>query len=180
MSSKQIQKWEKTGIPTFLVNKFGKSTISQILINPKTGRREEFILFQEKDFAMVFAITSDQKVIVVRQYRPGCNDVIRELPAGGVEENENPENAVKRELIQETGYTTNEIRRLGPVLYSSTSNATTQGHPFLAINCEKTEEQSLDQNEDIDIELIPLPEWLQKCHEEIVEPNSIAITFLAL
>lgn len=180
MDNKKITKWQKSGTPKVLVNKFGKSTISQLFVNPKTGQKEEFILFQEKDFIIVFAVTADQQVVTVRQYRHGCDKVIRELPAGGVEENESLEETVRRELLQETGYTAQKIVKLGPVLYSSSSNATTQGHPFLALSCQKTARQQLDESEDIAVELIPLAKWIKQCHTEIVEPNSIATTFRAL
>ena len=52
----------------------------------------------------VVAVTATDQVVLIRQYRPGLDDVHWEIPAGGVEEGEDIEAAARRELAEETGY----------------------------------------------------------------------------
>ncbi|MGI5233004.1 NUDIX hydrolase [Actinoallomurus sp. CA-142502] len=52
----------------------------------------------------IVALTREQRVIMVEQYRPGPGDLLRELPGGFIDENETPSTAAERELLEETGY----------------------------------------------------------------------------
>jgi ADP-ribose pyrophosphatase len=78
-----------------------------------TERGEPYYLFHGSDAVIIFAITVDQRVILVRQYRPARGHVTLELPAGGIEKGEAPEAAAIRELREETGYLPGEVFALG-------------------------------------------------------------------
>lgn len=65
------------------------------------------------DYVCVVAQRSDEQIVLVRQWRPAMNAFTLELPAGHVEENESPEEAARKELFEETGYTAAEFVPLG-------------------------------------------------------------------
>src|SRR5579862_4080826 len=56
------------------------------------------------DFAVVVAITESRELLMVRQYRPSVDAVTLELPAGHVDAGETPEETIRKELLEETGY----------------------------------------------------------------------------
>ena len=63
----------------------------------------------------IIAITKEQKVVLIQQYRHGVQDVLWEIPGGVVEEGENLLDGVKRELLGETGYTASEFIQIGKI-----------------------------------------------------------------
>ena len=67
------------------------------------------------DYAAVIAITQDQRVLAVRQYRPAVERHTIELPSGLVDPGETPGQAARRELLEETGYEAAEVEVLGPM-----------------------------------------------------------------
>lgn len=65
------------------------------------------------DYAAVVAITGEDRVLAVRQFRPAVERYTIELPAGLVDEGESPETTARRELIEETGYEASGLEMLG-------------------------------------------------------------------
>ena len=65
--------------------------------------------------AVVVPVTSQGKIILVSQYRYPHNKVILELPAGKLEKGEDPSVCATRELKEETGYTSNNVSKLGKI-----------------------------------------------------------------
>jgi ADP-ribose pyrophosphatase len=68
------------------------------------------------DYAAVVALTEDDQVLIVRQYRPAVERYTLELPSGLVDPGETPAEAAKRELLEETGYEAPAVEDLGPML----------------------------------------------------------------
>src|SRR5262249_11428129 len=68
---------------------------------------------QTCDYVAVVAQTRDQSIILVRQYRPAVDADTLELPAGHVEAGETPEQAARKELLEETGYRADRFELLG-------------------------------------------------------------------
>ncbi len=78
------------------------------------GGREaerEYVVFGRS--VLVVPITDDERVVLVNQYRHPTGGFILELPAGKVEEQEAPESAAARELIEETGYRAGNLLKFG-------------------------------------------------------------------
>ncbi len=67
------------------------------------------------DYSAIVAITGDQRIVAVRQYRPAVERYTIELPSGLVDPGESPAEAASRELLEETGYQAGEVEVLGPM-----------------------------------------------------------------
>lgn len=129
--------------------------IEKVAYQLPDGRQADYFLRRVKDTVVVLALTQDQKVILAKQYRPGKDCVLYELPGGGIEVEQSPEDAVRAELLEETGYT-GTFQLVCVSLRDGYSNW--RSHCFVATNCTKASEQRLDTNEFIEVVLMPLNE----------------------
>ena len=68
---------------------------------------------QTKDYVSVVAVTEDGRLLLVRQFRPAVGRMTLELPSGHVEPGETPEQAARKELLEETGYLADTFTLLG-------------------------------------------------------------------
>jgi len=123
--------------------------------NGRTGKEAEFYRLEFVDWVNVIAITTDQKLVMIRQFRFGSRQVETEIPGGAIEKNEDPVSAGLRELLEETGFTGNSGRIIGEVC----PNPAIQNNRCYTIfveNAEKVAEQNMDEMEDIEVITMPL------------------------
>jgi 8-oxo-dGTP pyrophosphatase MutT (NUDIX family) len=121
----------------------------------RTGRRHDFFVLECSDWANVIALTSDDDVVLVRQFRAGTRSITLEIPGGSVEPGESAARAVRRELREETGYAARAWKRIGVVH----PNPAIQGNrcsTYLARGCRVVGELQPDEGEDLAVELVPL------------------------
>lgn len=145
-----------------------------------SGKLINAMVMEFDTWANVLAITKDQKVVLVKQYRHGVKEVLLELPGGVVEDGEVPLDGIKRELLEETGYTSDAFIDIGN-FYPNPANQTNTLHCFLALDVEKVAEQSLDEAEDLEVELIPLNELIEMTKRgEFLHGLQVATLFRAL
>ena len=117
-------------------------------------------LAEGKRAAGVIALTPDNKVIVGKQFRPGPEKIMTEIPGGYVDEGEEPEAAARRELEEETGYVPEGMIPLGEFDRDSYLNG--KWYYFLALNCKLVDEARVgDEDEFIDVELISIDEFIE-------------------
>ena len=120
--------------------------------SPTTGKVGDFDLIQCVNWVNVIAITKDQKIVLIKQYRHGTDAVTVEIPGGAVNHNEDPRLAAERELIEETGYTSSNWKHLGRV-DANPAFMSNQCDTYLALDCEKTHDQEFDPFEEIEVYL---------------------------
>ncbi|AEW94573.1 MULTISPECIES: NUDIX hydrolase [Streptomycetaceae] len=135
--------------------KFGRA-VDRVGFELPDGRKEEFYLKRERPAGAVLALTPDQRVILARQYRPGPDRVLYELPGGYVEPGEQAVDAIARELLEETGYS-GKVRPAGAYWHDAYS--TVQKYAFVATDCIKTTEPAPERTEFIDVVTLTLEEF---------------------
>lgn len=116
-----------------------------------------FYLLDFPDWAQVVALTSDDRIVLVRQYRHGIGRVTLELPGGIVDPGETPLEAAARELLEETGYVADEMR-LVCSLSPNTSSHTNRCHTVLALGARLAQRTAHEAGEEIAVETMPLAE----------------------
>lgn len=117
--------------------------------SPPLGPKE-FVVLTCPDWVNVVPITTDGKMVLIRQFRQGAQRVEVEIPGGMVDPGESPDQAAARELREETGYRAVELEFLGkvnpnPALFTNTC------HTFLAMGVELDGPLRLDDAEQIEV-----------------------------
>ena len=133
---------------------------------------DDFYTVTIPDAAMVAAITTNGELLLKSEYRYAIGTDVIECPAGMFEESETDSLVVaKRELLEETGYSSDNWTYLGPTL-ESTSKLTNRMHLFLAKNAVQTGTQHLDENEHLSVAAVPLETAVDMVMNGTIHANS--------
>jgi ADP-ribose diphosphatase len=137
-------------------------------------------LLDYDDEIMIFALTKQQEVVLIKQYRHGVQKAIVELPGGSVDKGESPLEAAKRELMEETGYASDRWIEVGlgspnPAIY------TNRIYSFFAMDAEQLGKQSADDAEVVEVLLMPLDEVISLARNgDWVHSLNLSTLFLVL
>ncbi len=144
------------------------------------GRIAEYVLKDEGRAACVLALTTHKQVVLAKQYRPGPDEILLELPGGAVEDDESPLEAIRRELLEETGYS-GDLQLAGVSYHCAYSNA--QKFNFVATNCRKIQAPQNEANEFIEVVEMPLADFrksIKRGKLTDVEGGYMSLDFLGL
>ena len=144
------------------------------IINP-------YYVYEFPEWATAFALTEENKVVMVQQYRHPIGEVCLELPGGCVDDTDKDfQSAIARELLEETGYTFSSYESLGRISANPSTN-TNWMHMFLAKGGKKVSAQKLDYNEEIMVELYSIDEVKKLVREnKIVQSMHVTCILYAL
>ncbi|GBD10824.1 ADP-ribose pyrophosphatase [bacterium HR23] len=126
----------------------------------------------------IVPIDSQGMLVLVRQFRTPARQVLLECPAGTMEEGETPEQAVHRELLEETGYRARRLIRLAG-FWMSPGFCTEYMHAYLALGLEPGPAQQ-EADEDIQLEQVParnIPDLVRT--QQVQDAKSIAALLMA-
>lgn len=128
----------------------------------------------------ILAVTADDRVVLTRQFRPGPERVVLDLPSGFVDADEDAATAAARELAEETGYegTLSFAGRTTPSAYS-----TEVRHVFVARDCRRTRPPDTEPDEDIEVVLVSFEELRRLLREDeltVVDGTYLALDVLGL
>ena len=142
---------------------------------------DPYYVYEFPTWVTALALTEEKQAILVKQYRHAIGDVSLEIPGGCVDDSDkNLEDAIARELSEETGYSFKSFDYLGRISPNPSTN-TNWMHMFLATGGTKTHDQKLDHNENIDVELCSIAELkdLLKTHK-IIQAMHVTCIMYAL
>lgn len=137
---------------------------------PDGSTFEPYYSYSRRDYVVIVASDEEGKYLCVKQYRQGIRQVTTEFPAGGIERKDGKEYggqgdqeaeeafaAAKRELLEETGYVSEEWKHL-LTIPSNATIADNYAHLFVARNCRKVAGQDLDETEFLNVQRLSAEE----------------------
>ncbi|WP_242219066.1 NUDIX domain-containing protein [Bacillus cereus group sp. BfR-BA-01380] len=150
-----------------------------VLPNGETSKRE---IVKHPGAVAIIAITDDEKIVLVEQYRKAMEKTLVEIPAGKLEQGEKPEVTAIRELEEETGYICEKMELITS-FYTSPGFADEIVYVYVATGLKKKENKAaLDEDEFVELMEVSLEEALQLIKEQRIHDakTMFAIQYLQL
>lgn len=147
-----MKKW-KTLSSEYLHRRPWLTVRKDVVQLPNGVIHDEYYVLEYPTWVNIIARTRDGKYVMVEQYRHGLQEIFTELVAGIAEPGEQPIEAARRELLEETGYGNGEWR-LNMVICANPGSQNNLTYSFIADGVEKISEQHLDTTEDVEVKLL--------------------------
>lgn len=169
-----IEPWKK--IRSKMLGDFRIFTLrSDIKISPRTGKEHDFFVLDSVHWVNVIAITPDQQLVMVEQYRHGSNTVELEIPGGMMDPGEtDPVMTGVRELREETGYEGDQARLLGRV-HANPAILSNTCFTVIVENCRLKHTTEFDHAEDLVLRLVPIEEVPRLVAEEKIGHSLVVV-----
>ncbi|MGH3599921.1 MAG: NUDIX hydrolase, partial [Pseudonocardiaceae bacterium] len=120
------------------------------------GGEADWDILTNGDTVAILPVTPHNEIVLVRQYRPGPDRILDEMPGGAIEDGETPAEAAARELVEETGYE-GQIQVVGSAW--AAANSTRRRWAAVATNCTRTGPPMLDEGEFCEPTLVSLTDF---------------------
>jgi ADP-ribose pyrophosphatase len=140
---------------------------------PSGALIDDYFVRESRGFAVVFAQTPDDRVVLVRQYKHGIGTGVLELPAGAIDEAESPLACAERELAEETGFV------VGPpglvhvtTFFTDPTNSDSRLHLFAGTNAQPLAHADPDPTEEITVEFATLADLRRYVCDGTIEVSS--------
>jgi len=150
--------------------------VVQRMQKPGSDYQDDYYFIECPDWNNVIAITDDEQVVLIEQYRHGVQEVCLEIPGGIIDPGEDPEQGAIRELAEETGYVPKKVESLGFV-HPNPALQSNKCHLFLATGAELKAETNFDDDEDISVRLASLEEVLLLIDEGKISHSMMVAAF---
>lgn len=137
----------------------------------------DFYILDAPEWINVIALTPEQEIILVEQYRYGIQEPTLEIPGGMVDPGEEPLEGAQRELLEETGYGSDQWTNLGKVS-SNPAIMTNYTHTYLAEDCEWEGADNPDTHERIHVHKMPVDNFLKLVKDGTVH-HAIVVAAIA-
>lgn len=151
-------------------------------VTPGGKEISPYYVLAYSDWAHIVALTPDDEIVLIRQYRHGAGEFLYELPSGAVDASDaDPEVAARRELEEETGYVATRWLKAG-ALSPNPATHTNKAHIFVALDAELKGTQKLDAGEEgLTVHIFPLSEVLNSLGDGLLgQSMHVASLILAL
>ena len=150
-----IKPWKKVGSKP--VGDFRIFSIrTDRVISPRTAQEHDFFVIDCVNWVNVIALTPDQQLVMIEQYRHGSNTIELEIPGGMIDPKDaSPEAAGLRELREETGYEGENVRRIGQI-FPNPAIMSNVCFTVLVENCRCLHPVEFDHGEDLVTRLVPV------------------------
>lgn len=173
----KVYPWKKRTSEYIFTNEFMKIE-KTVHYCDELKKENVFYRMHYPEWVNVVALTPEKKIILVNQFRHGTMEFSTEIPGGIMETGENPEDGAKRELREETGYTSGNWVKLGKVAPNSAIQ-TNYCNVFMALDCVKTSETDFDEDEDIETFTVDYRKLLELITEGEIT-NSVVLSALTI
>jgi ADP-ribose pyrophosphatase len=152
-----IQPWRK--LSSSVLGKFRVFSVRQDRkVSPRTGAEHDFYIIDSVNWVNVIALTADDRIVLVEQYRHGSETVELEIPGGVMDAGDaSPEATGCRELLEETGYEGEQAQVIGQV-FPNPAIMSNVCFIVFARNCLYVKPVQFDTSEDLITRLVPLAE----------------------
>lgn len=148
---------------------------SDVCLHPQTGQEHDFYVLDSVNWVNVVAVTPDQKLVMIHQYRFGSQTVELEIPGGMMDPGEtDPVATAIRELREETGYAGEKARLLGKI-HSNPAIMSNVTYTVLIENCRLQHATDFDQAEDLATTLVPVADLPQLVAEEKIGHSLVVV-----